>query len=70
LWVRPLNSLGAALGATRARRRRTLRLNSRHRALVEGGKRSTVANVAVARELCGFVWAAMTEQPLRQEVAT
>ena len=29
------------------------------------GKRSTVANVAVARELAGFLWAAMTDQPLR-----
>ncbi|MCA1678313.1 MAG: IS110 family transposase, partial [Actinobacteria bacterium] len=46
-----------------------VRLNSRHRALVAKGKRSTVANVAVARELCGFVWAAMTHQPLREEVA-
>jgi hypothetical protein len=26
-----------------------------------------VANVAIARELCGFVWAAMTQQPLREE---
>ena len=26
---------------------------------------STVANVAVARELAGFLWAAMTNQPLR-----
>jgi hypothetical protein len=24
-----------------------------------------VANVAVARELAGFIWAAMTRQPLR-----
>ena len=46
-----------------------LRLNARHRALVGKGKRSTVANVAVARELCGFIWAAMTNQPLREEVA-
>jgi len=23
----------------------------------------------VARELCGFIWAAMTDQPLREEVA-
>jgi transposase len=47
-----------------------LRLNSRHRALTARGKRSTVANVAVARELAGFIWAAMTHQPLREEVAT
>jgi transposase len=47
-----------------------LRLNSRHRALTARGKRSTVATVAVARELAGFVWAAMTQQPLREEVAS
>ena len=33
------------------------------------GKRSTVANVAVARELAGFLWAAMTDQPLRDQTA-
>ena len=46
-----------------------IRLNGRYRALLAKGKRSTVANVAVARELCGFIWAAMTDQPLREEVA-
>jgi transposase len=46
-----------------------VRLNRRHRALQANGKRSTVANVATARELCGFIWAAMTHQPLREEVA-
>jgi transposase len=46
-----------------------IRLNGRYDALVAKGKRSTVANVAVARELCGFIWAAMTDQPLREEVA-
>jgi transposase len=46
-----------------------VRLNHRHRTLTHNGKRSTVANVAVARELCGFIWAAMTHQPLREEVA-
>jgi hypothetical protein len=46
-----------------------LRLHSRHRATARG-KRSTVATVAVARELTGFVWAAMTHQPLREEVAS
>jgi transposase len=45
------------------------RLHHRHRVLERQGKRSTVANVAVARELCGFVWAAMTHQPLREEVS-
>ena len=44
-----------------------VRLNHRHRTLTGHGKRSTVANVAVARELCGFLWAAMTHQPLRGE---
>ena len=42
-----------------------VRLHHRHRHLTEHGKRSTVANVAVARELVGFLWAAMTDQPLR-----
>ena len=46
-----------------------LRLNHRHRALIGHGKRSTVANVAVARELCGFLWAAMTHRPLREDLA-
>jgi transposase len=44
-----------------------VRLNHRHRTLTANGKRSTVANVAVARELCGFLWAAMTHQPLKEE---
>jgi transposase len=42
-----------------------VRLHHRYRHLTEHGKRSTVANVAVARELVGFLWAAMTNQPLR-----
>jgi transposase len=42
-----------------------IRLYHRHRHLTEHGKRSTVANVAIARELTGFLWAAMTDQPLR-----
>jgi transposase len=42
-----------------------VRLHHRHRHLAEHGKRPTVANVAVARELLGFLWAAMTDQPLR-----
>lgn len=41
-----------------------IRLHHRHRTLTTHGKRSTVANVAVARELAGFLWAAMTRQPL------
>jgi transposase len=46
-----------------------VRLHHRHHALTAHGKRSTIANVAVARELVGFIWAAMTDQPLHQEVA-
>jgi transposase len=42
-----------------------IRLRHRHRTLAEHRKRPTVANVAVARELAGFLWAAMTDQPLR-----
>jgi transposase len=42
-----------------------IRLHHRYRHLTEHGKRTTVANVAVARELAGFLWAAMTNQPLR-----
>ena len=44
-----------------------IRLSHRHRVLSEHGKRSTVANVAVARELTGFIWAAMTRTPLREQ---
>jgi transposase len=48
-----------------------IRLHHRHRTLADHGKRSTVTNVAVARELAGFIWAAMTRQPLHdQEVTT
>jgi transposase len=46
-----------------------VRLASRHRALQARGKRTTVANVAIARELGGFIWAAMTAQSPREEVA-
>jgi transposase len=44
------------------------RLFLRHRALTANGKRSTVATTAVARELIGFIWAAMVEAPLRQQL--
>jgi transposase len=47
--------------------RAQVRLHHRHRSLTAHGKRSTVATVAVARELCGFLWAAMTHRPLRDE---
>jgi transposase len=49
--------------------RAQVRLHHRHRSLTSHGKRSTVATVAVARELAGFLWAAMTSQPLREEAA-
>jgi transposase len=42
-----------------------IRVHERHRHLTRNGKLPTVATVAVARELCGFLWAAMTRQPLR-----
>jgi transposase len=41
-----------------------IRLHHRHRHLAEHGKRATIVNVAIARELTGFLWAAMTNQPL------
>jgi len=44
-----------------------VRLFHRHRHLAEQGKRSTVVTVAVARELAAFIWAEMTDQPLREE---
>lgn len=44
-----------------------IRLHHRHRHLTEHGKRSTVVNVAIARELVAFMWAAMTDQPQRRE---
>ena len=46
-----------------------IRLHHRHRELAAHGKRTTVANVAVARELAGFLWAELTDQPIRQEAA-
>ncbi len=47
-----------------------VRLHERHRALTENGKRSTVATTAVARELTGFIWAAMVQAPLRHQPET
>jgi transposase len=41
-----------------------IRLHRRYKHLTEHGKRSTVATVAIARELAGFLWAAATHQPL------
>jgi transposase len=37
------------------------RLSGRYRALIRRGKRKTVAVTAVARELCGFIWAVNRE---------
>jgi transposase len=45
------------------------RLHRRYRHLVGHGKRSPVAVVAVARELVGFIWAAMTRPDRRPAVA-
>jgi transposase len=44
-----------------------IRLHERHRHLTTAGKLETVATAAVARELSGFIWAAMTRQPLRDD---
>lgn len=46
-----------------------VRLHRRHHDLIQRGKRSTIVNVAIARELAAFIWAEMTNQPLRQEAA-
>jgi len=40
------------------------RLHRRYRHLVGHGKRPPVAVAAVARELVGFIWAAMTQRPM------
>ena len=48
------------------------RLSSRYRALIKRGKRPTIVVTAVARELCGFIWAihrAMTTPSGRQLVS-
>jgi transposase len=43
-------------------RKAQLRLHKRYARLVGRGKRPQVAVTAVARELCGFVWALMTHE--------
>lgn len=43
------------------------RLYRRHRRLIANGKTTTKANVAVARELSGFVWAALVGQAERKK---
>ena len=47
-----------------------IRLHRRWHHLTERGKRSTVANVAIARELAAFIWAELTSQPTRRQEAT
>jgi transposase len=48
------------------------RLTRRHRHLIETGKMPCKANIAIARELAGFIWALMREyeaQKTKKEVA-
>ena len=45
------------------------RLHRRYRHLVGHGKRPPVAVAAIARELVGFLWAAMTRRETRRHVA-
>jgi transposase len=47
-----------------------IRLHQRHRHLTSNGKLATVATAAIARELCGFIWATMTRQPFRDDHTT
>jgi transposase len=44
-----------------------IRLHHRYRHLTERGKRPTVTTIAIARELTGFLWADLTNQPPREE---
>lgn len=46
-----------------------MRLCRRHRRLVERGKAKNKANTAVARELSGFIWAALIENTQRTKAA-
>jgi transposase len=45
------------------------RLHRRYRHLVGHGKRAPVAVAAIARELAGFIWAAMTGHERRGQAA-
>jgi transposase len=48
-----------------------IRLHRRYQHLTtHRGKRSTIATVAVARELAGYLWAAATNQPLTPQTTT
>jgi transposase len=44
-----------------------IRLHHCYHHLAEHGKRPTIANITIARELTGLLWAAMTRQPDRKE---
>jgi transposase len=46
-----------------------VRLHHRYHHLTTQSKRPTVTTVAIARELAAFIWADLTDQPLRQEAA-
>ena len=46
-----------------------IRLHHRHRHLTDRGKRSTVATVAIARELAAFLWTDLTNQPAQEVLA-
>jgi transposase len=62
-------SLGQPGAITTHAWRAQQRLHRRYRHLVGRGKRAPVAAVAVARELVGFLWAAMTDSPRPRRVA-
>jgi transposase len=62
-------SLGQPGTITKHAWRAQQRLHRRYRHLVGHGKRSPVAIAAIARELVGFIWAAMTGQERREQAA-
>jgi transposase len=62
-------SLGQPGTITKQAWRAQQRLHRRYRHLIGHGKRSPVVVAALARELVGFIWAAMTGQESRQRAA-
>lgn len=46
-----------------------VRLHHRYRQLTDRNKRPTLVTVAIARELVGFLWAELTDQPSRNTLA-
>lgn len=46
------------------------RLRQRHRRLIHNGKMPCKANIAVARELAGFIWAMVNEYEMRKKYET